>query len=507
MPDRPKRALAETIDERRPPRRDPRAEPESVRPESVTQAAAAKLEGPIVEEYLGSRRPPDSKSLLDSAGASGVALLRRQLSTLQMQLSEAQGQLAREQGSRAEDAEEMARVLERLSAADAENESLRDDLERERKFVEELRVSVREKYEDCNTLRQKLADAESLIAKELEEAAERHALTERAERAEQEIVEVTKQLEVSRASEESVRGELATHSAQLEILRRAYEKQEAELTKSSASLKNANMKAFAANKQLESWKAESQRTMEQTRVEQEVVLTKLAADHAKAIEAARTDADEARTRALEAQKQLGDATEKLAMATWSLETLDETERQVRELRDKAEGLRRAAREQAAEALQAVAPKPSAVSPAPSLAPSMSSKAAPPLPSKAPRTILSKPAPQRAASVPAPPAPQPLSSEVEPPKENLRQTLREEADESAAAAPQDAAPPAVPFVAPVAASGRAGGEDTPPDAARLSPEAKVAPKVEDPPYLEFGEIEMAAEELVEDLIEARNRARR
>jgi DNA repair exonuclease SbcCD ATPase subunit len=529
MPDRPKRALAETIDEHRPARRDPRAEPESVRPdvsngsepperpvvrqdrtgigphtsikappESATQAAATKVETPAPEDHV-SRRPPDSKSMLDPAGASGIAALRRQLSSLQMQFSEAQGELGREQASRAEDAEEMAQVLERLANADAENESLRDDLERERNFVEELRVSVREKYEDCNTLKQKLADAETLIAKELEEAAERQALAERAERAEQEVAEVQKQLEVSRASEESVRAELSTTSSQLDILRRAFEKQEAELAKSNTALKNANMKAFAANKQLESWKAESQRTMEQTRVEQEVVLTKLAAEHAKAIEAVRGEADDATALALAAQKQMQETTVKLARALQSLDSLDEAERQLHELREKANGVRRAAIEQAAEAKRALA------SPGPA-----QSKAAPPLPSKAPRSAPAK-SPPPAAPPPASPPPAPPSTAALTPtanadavkaaaesaKENLKETLREGVT-SAPGSSSDVTSPE---------KQEKQEKPVPPEAAKLDAAAKVVPKVDDQPYLEFGEIEMAAEELVEDLIEARNRSRR
>jgi hypothetical protein len=189
----------------RPLRRDPRAEPESARPKALEArvsktppesemrtAAAARLSPlPTIEDFgsVSVPRPPESGLTLDAASASGMAPLRRQIAALQKLLSETRAELASEQEGRADDADEMARLLDRIASDDAVSQSLRDDLERERAFVEELRVSVQEKYADCNTLRQRLADAESLVAKELDEAADRHALTDRAERAEQELSE------------------------------------------------------------------------------------------------------------------------------------------------------------------------------------------------------------------------------------------------------------------------------------------------------------------------------
>ena len=419
MPDSIKHARVETSDERRPVRRDPRAEPDSdvpevgdkgdrspqrldvtgigphspsVRtpPESVTRtsavpriesipgdllarrSAAPRIEPiPIADEnaVLLGRRATDPGHTPDAAGASGIAVLRRQLATLQLSLSDTQAQRAREQEERALDAEEIARVVSLLSSAEAENKTLLVDLERERAFVEELRVSVREKYEDCNVLRQRLADAESLVAKELEAATERQALRERAERAELEVADLNKQLEVSRASEESARGENATLSVQQNELRRVHEALEVELAKTNATLKNANMKAFAASKQLESWRSESQRTMEQTRIEQEAALAKLTLEHAKGAEVLRQRADEATAAATALRTQLEGVTEKLSLTTKSLEALEEVERQVQGLREQAKSARRSTLDQVAQTrkwlMMGTQTPPAAVGPVPS----------------------------------------------------------------------------------------------------------------------------------------------
>jgi hypothetical protein len=329
MADNTKRARGDAIEERRPSRRDPRAEPESVRPKvldarskappesEMRTAAAARLSPPPTLEDFGEvavPRPPESGLSLDPSSAAGMAPLRRQIAGLQKKLSEARAELAEEQEGRANDAEEVSKLLDRIASEDAVAQSLREDLERERTFVEELRVSVQEKYADCNTLRQRLADAESLVAKELDEAADRHVLTQRAEQAEHDLAEVRKQLDVSRASEEATRSEIATVSTQLEVLRRAYGTQEAELEKANQALKSANMKAFAANKQLESWKSESLRMIEQTRAEQSAVIANLTAEHARAIEALRREASEGSAAAATMRKKMDAANAGLAAA-------------------------------------------------------------------------------------------------------------------------------------------------------------------------------------------------
>jgi hypothetical protein len=489
MPDSSKLARVEPIDERRPARRDPRAEPESIVPDAVdkrdlagsrldvtgigphspsirtppesttrTAAAAGWIERmPVVDEPAAAPprrpgvdhataepracRPLEGGHSLDVAGVSGIATLRRQLATLQLQLSDVQGQLAREQEGRAADAEEMARVLALLSTSEAENDSLASDLERERVFVEELRVSVREKYEDCNVLRQRLADAESLLAKELEEAADRHALTERAERAEHRVSDLTERLEESRAGQESARTEVATISAQLHELRSAHEEMEAELAKSNATLKNAHMKVFAANKQLESWKSESQRTMEQTRTEQDAALAKMTAEHSETAAALRRQADDAGALVVSLQKQMEVATEKLALASKSLEVLEEVERQVHGVREQARTARRLVFDHALQARKALSPA------SPGFA------APPPL-----------------ASPPVAVVRQPASAEAAPPRTTLAQTTRPPVDSATGAAQSS------------------------------SPASSDAPVVE--MALEIGEIEMGADDLVLELIEAR-----
>jgi hypothetical protein len=282
MVDGIKRARGEAIEEHRVARRDPRAEPESVRPkaddaqptktppESEMRRAVPRLSPlPSSGDDFGAGsvpRPFESGPTLEGAGAAGTAPLRRQIAALQMELSVARAELASEQEGRANDAERMGTLLDRISGDDAVVQSLRDDLARERAFVEELRVSVQEKYADCNALRQRLAEVEeSLTAKELDEAAERHVQTQRADRAEQEAAELKKQLEA---------------------LRRDHSAREAELEKTHQALKTANIKAFAANRQLESWKSESFRMIEQTRAEHATTLEALRCEAAIGLAAA-----------------------------------------------------------------------------------------------------------------------------------------------------------------------------------------------------------------------------
>jgi chromosome segregation ATPase len=245
--------------------------------------------------------------------------LRRQIAALSMQLSATRAELAEEQQGRANDADEIAKLLDRVAGEDAVVQTLRDDLARERAFVEELRVSVQEKYNDCSTLRQRLADAESLIAKELDDAADRHALVQRAERAEQDLAEVRKQLDVSRTSEDSARSEIAKLGNQLEELRRVHAASEVELGKANQALKSANMKAFAANRQLESWKSESLRMIEQTRAEQGAVVANLTAEHARAVESVRREASEGSAALAALRQRVEAAAAELAMAAKSLE--------------------------------------------------------------------------------------------------------------------------------------------------------------------------------------------
>jgi hypothetical protein len=433
---------------------------------------------PTTDEYAAAstRRAPDSRSAMDSAGASTMAVIRRQLANLQMQLADTQAELAREQQGRAEDAEEMARVLERLARAESEVDSARDDVERERAFVEELRVSVREKYEDCNTLKQKLADAETLVANQLDEAAERQKLAARAELAERELADVKKQLEVARASEQAARAEIATAGSQLEILRRAFEQQEAELTKANAGLKAANIKAFTANKQLESWRAESQRTLEQTRIEQEAAIAKMLAEHAKTLEDVRSEASLAKSVAQSAEKQIQAAHEKLALVTSSMEALDEAERQMQALREKAHSARRTALEHATHARKSLGTMAaSAISPA---ATDRRGPVSISIPSNMPSGAA------QAASANAN-APAPVIAPSVATHANADAKAAKPAATSSAASPLTTRPSTTPGLAAVANS--------------------PADKKSDAPVIEFGEIEMGADELVEDLIEARNRS--
>ncbi len=409
----------------------------------MTRAASgARVEPePGADEAAGAASSRDAQASPGAAGAMGLAALRRQLATVQMHLAEAQGQLAREQQGRAEDADALAVMLERVARSEramADAAELRIELEREREFVEELRVSVREKYDDGNALRQRLADAETLLATKTAEAADRHAWADRAALLESQLDEANKERAAAVASEEARRGELAALSAQLEDLRRAHGPLEAELHKANAALKSANMKTFAANKQLEAWKSESQRTIEQTRVEQQG-----------AIDALRIEVTRSNSAVATLEKQLADAVGKLEALTMSLATLSQAERDVDRLREQTARARRSADEQLEAARKALASttdvpvSSSRLTAAPPVTPTVPGFAAtpPPAPSAAAN---------RAKRPPPPPRPEPSAKRI------------------------------------------AEGSLHPPD------------KADEAPSLEIGETEMQADDLVAELLEAKNR---
>jgi chromosome segregation ATPase len=456
-----------------------------VAPTSATRAAStARLDraSPAADEAQAASAQ-ESNASLGVAGAMGLASLRRQLATLQMNLAEAQGQLANEQQGRAEDADALAALLERVTNTErvaAEAAGLRGELEREREFVEELRVSVREKYEDCNTLRQRLADADNLVAKERGETAERTEILERqlheattqlegaraneeAQRTEREALftqlegaraseeaqrtereALFTQLEGARASEEAQRTELAALSAQLEERRRAQESLDGELQKTNAALKTANMKAFATNKQLESWKIESQRKIDQER-----------AEHQAAVESLQREILQGTTAAAALRKQVDGAASVLETLARSLDALDQRESEMESLRELAQGARRAATEQTARA----------------------------------RKVLASGAEPETAS-----SPPPVISVATPGSLGLATLV----PGSTSAAVRAARPPPIPL--------RAAPSSTKPAvepiaAPTSSPEME---KAWDTPSLEIGETEMRAEDLVEELLEAQNR---
>jgi hypothetical protein len=365
-----------------------------------------------------------------------------------MQLAEAQGELGREQQGRAEDADALAVMLERVVSSEravAEAANLRIELEHEREFVEELRASVREKYDDSTALRQKLTDTQTLLAKALEEAADRHTLAGRVELSERQLDEAKEQLEGARASDEAGRGDLALLSTQLEQLRRERDSVDAELQKANAALKNTNIKAFAASKQFDSWKSESERSIEQSRAEHQV-----------AVDALQREVMHGHTVAAALRQQLDDAVSMLGGLTTSFEALDEREREVDGLRELARGTRRSLLDQAWQARKALAP----VADVPAaLSPTMAAPAAPaPSSGFAALSSAAPPASSRASRAPRPPAVPPrLPPTVKPMPER-------------------------------------GPSDRPPAAS-------------DAALVEVGETEMRADDLVEELLEAQVRAQR
>jgi len=233
----------------RPSRRDPRVEPESVPPKAdaeIRRAASRLVDAPLAEDRVFLRRPVDPRSSVAPPSLAGTASFRRQLAALHKDLSLARAELASEQEGRANEAEQLETVLGRLAGEEAVTLALREDLARERALIEDLRETVHDKVAGCEELRKRLSDAEeNQTAKELSDATDRHAQTQRAERAEAELAE----------GRQSAERQAAEAEARLEDLRKQLAALQAELETATQAARAANAKAFGAAKQLDGWKA------------------------------------------------------------------------------------------------------------------------------------------------------------------------------------------------------------------------------------------------------------
>jgi chromosome segregation ATPase len=305
--------------EGRSPRVDPRAEPDSLPPPAEDVAhvkrpypiprerppesdpyaprhPTQKLPALIEERERESMKIPtamrDSLPPVSSEAAAGLASLRHRLPQLQGQLADAHRLLAREQEERAEDADKIAQLVERvteiesrLTAADMKVAELAHELEDARQIGQELRISEQVKEDANEVLRKQVG--------EMQLEAEAHA------RLQSQLVELQKEMAAARTVAEAAQAARKLESSELEKARVALEmtkgerdKHADEVAKLDGNLKQANMKAVAAAKQLETWKTESQRMMDQLRRDHEIAVAAQRADHAAALARAEKQAEE-----------------------------------------------------------------------------------------------------------------------------------------------------------------------------------------------------------------------
>jgi hypothetical protein len=118
------------------------------------------------------------------------------------------------------------------------------------------------------------------------------------------------------------------------------------------------MKAFAANKQLESWKAESQRAMDQMRADHDAAMSKLHGDMAgearvkeelaaRSILELRRELEQTSTRAAAMKRQIEASFDMIGLVRKSVESIEQAEQEMTRLRERAMAARRTVIEQAA----------------------------------------------------------------------------------------------------------------------------------------------------------------
>ena len=275
---------------------------------------------------------PASESTLSDAGS--VSQFRHKIAALQAQVADVQRLLADEQRERAEEADELARMLKALALAERR-------LAEERDVAQQLAQSLTQREEECITLRGHLQDAEQRL---------------------EDLASTKEQLVAARASEGELKRQLLDSIAEVDALQSAKtelthakkvrdetQKDAAEkaqeIERLGAQLKQAHMKAFTANKQLESWKVESQRAMDQLRKEYEEridALTKKVDAHDKDQRELRAEAAAARS-----MRQHIDASIKiLGLTSEALEAVEVAEAEIQKLRATHDEKRRKVLEQA-----------------------------------------------------------------------------------------------------------------------------------------------------------------
>ena len=291
-----------------------------------------------------------------AGGVEGVAQFRHKMAAMQSQLADLQRLLADEQRERAEEADQLARMLKHVATAERA-------LAEERDVAQQLGKSLTQREEEVVALRGQVLDLEQRNAN----GAEQIAALER------ELADVKEMVVDLRANEGELKRQLldaiAEHDglkgarAELDKAQRSLAESEREVVakgqeieRLGAQLKQAHQKAFTATKQLESWKSESQRAVDQVRKEHEGTiesLTKrLAASETERktlvseADVMRRELEAARTRADAMRQHLAASIEILTFTSEALEAAEAAEAEIEKVRAANEAKRRQLLEQA-----------------------------------------------------------------------------------------------------------------------------------------------------------------
>jgi chromosome segregation ATPase len=378
MSDRPKRIRA--IEGGR-VRKDPRAEPSTLPPPPPDSAEAAHSS--VIPSAPSPGVPRVSRDDTPAASVPGEvqAHFRHKLAALQSQLADVQRVLAEEQRERAEEADQLARMLKHVSMADTrlrEAEERAEErlgaaarqLEEERDVSQQLGRSLTHKEEECVALRGQVLD----VQQQLDNAREQFAASEQQLGVTKErLIDVqANEGELKRQLLDAVgeidalktaRAELVQVKSSLDASQRDAALKAQEVERTNTQLKQAQMKAFAAGKQLESWKVESQRAMEQLRKEHDdavaslenqigAVSKKLATNEQlrKALgveaDAVRRELKDSLARGATMRQHLEAAIKMLTLTSQALEAAETAELEIQSLRATQEATRRQILEQA-----------------------------------------------------------------------------------------------------------------------------------------------------------------
>jgi chromosome segregation ATPase len=267
-------------------------------------------------------------------------------------MADVQRLLAEEQRERAEEADQLARMLKHVATADGRIQAGMRALADEREVSQQLGKSLTQKEEECVSLRGQVQDLEQRLE---ELASTKEQLIE----ARSSVGELKRQLLDAIAEVDGLkaaRDEIASVKRALDESKKDATAKAQELERVNGQLKQANMKAFTANKQLESWKSESQRAIDALRKDDE---TKLAAleqklraseTHCKALEleanVARRDRQETRARADSMRQHVEASIKILTLTSEALEAAETVDAEIQKLRAAHEEKRRQVLEQA-----------------------------------------------------------------------------------------------------------------------------------------------------------------
>jgi chromosome segregation ATPase len=336
LSDGPKRIRS--IDALRSVRPDPRAEPKTLPP--PPQSAETPTSAPIASEV----QPPTQ------------AQFRHKLAALQGQVAEVQRLLAEEQRERADEADQLARMLKAVSSAERA-------LAEEREVALQLGKSLTQREEECVALHGRVLDVEQ----KLESSQEQLTTLER------ELGDTKEKLIDVHASEGELKRQLLDAIAEIDAMKNAKAElvtaqrslaeserdavaKGQELERLGTQLKQAHQRAFTANKQLESWKAESQRAIDQVRKDHEGTIASLSkklevaekerAALATEIGTTRTELETTRARADSMRQHIQASIKILTFTSEALEAAEAADVEIHKVRTANEAKRRQLLEQA-----------------------------------------------------------------------------------------------------------------------------------------------------------------